>query len=102
MDICRVVDPWAGSYYVEYLTKNLADRAWDLIQEVEQLGGMTKAIETGVPKMRIEEARPVSRPASTRASRPSSVLTHTNSITKHHLTPLTSTTRQSVNHRLRV
>jgi len=55
-DICRVVDPWAGSYYVEYLTKNLADRAWSLIQEVEQLGGMTKAIETGVPKMRIEEA----------------------------------------------
>jgi methylmalonyl-CoA mutase len=55
-DICRVVDPWAGSYYVEYLTKNLADRAWSLIQEVEALGGMTKAIETGVPKMRIEEA----------------------------------------------
>jgi methylmalonyl-CoA mutase len=55
-DICRVVDPWAGSYYVEYLTKSLADRAWNLIGEVEQLGGMTKAIETGVPKMRIEEA----------------------------------------------
>ena len=55
-DICRAVDPWAGSYYVEYLTKNLADRAWGLIQEVEELGGMTKAIETGVPKMRIEEA----------------------------------------------
>ncbi len=55
-DICRVVDPWAGSYYVEYLTKSLADRAWSLIQEVEALGGMTKAIETGVPKMRIEEA----------------------------------------------
>jgi methylmalonyl-CoA mutase len=55
-DICRVVDPWAGSYYVEYLTKSLADRAWSLIQEVEELGGMTKAIETGVPKMRIEEA----------------------------------------------
>jgi methylmalonyl-CoA mutase len=55
-DICRVVDPWAGSYYVEYLTKSLAGRAWSLIQEVEELGGMTKAIETGVPKMRIEEA----------------------------------------------
>ena len=55
-DICRVVDPWGGSYYVEYLTKSLADRAWSLIQEVEELGGMTKAIETGVPKMRIEEA----------------------------------------------
>lgn len=55
-EICRVVDPWAGSYYVEYLTKSLADRAWELIQEVEELGGMTKAIETGVPKMRIEEA----------------------------------------------
>jgi len=55
-DICRVVDPWAGSYYIEYLTKSLADRAWELIQEIESLGGMTKAIETGVPKMRIEEA----------------------------------------------
>jgi methylmalonyl-CoA mutase len=54
--ICRVVDPWAGSYYVESLTKELMDRAWTLIQEVEALGGMTKAIETGLPKMRIEEA----------------------------------------------
>ncbi|GAB3172460.1 methylmalonyl-CoA mutase [Telluribacter humicola] len=55
-DITRVVDPWGGSYYVEYLTKELAERAWALIEEVEQLGGMTKAIETGLPKMRIEEA----------------------------------------------
>ena len=54
--ICKVVDPWAGSYYVESLTKELMDKAWDLIQEVEELGGMTKAIETGLPKMRIEEA----------------------------------------------
>jgi methylmalonyl-CoA mutase len=54
--ICRVVDPWAGSYYVETLTKELLEKAWTLIQEVEELGGMTKAIETGLPKMRIEEA----------------------------------------------
>jgi len=55
-DICRVVDPWGGSYYVETLTHELAQRAWKLIQEVEELGGMAKAIETGLPKMRIEEA----------------------------------------------
>ncbi len=55
-EMTRVVDPWAGSYYVEYLTKNLMDRAWELIQEVEEMGGMVKAIETGLPKMRIEEA----------------------------------------------
>ena len=54
--ITRAVDPWAGSYYVEYLTKEIAKKAWALIEEVEELGGMTKAIETGVPKMRIEEA----------------------------------------------
>ena len=54
--INRVVDPWAGSYYVESLTHELAHKAWQLIEEVEQLGGMAKAIETGVPKMRIEEA----------------------------------------------
>ncbi|HLL93683.1 MAG TPA: methylmalonyl-CoA mutase [Spirosoma sp.] len=55
-DVTRAVDPWGGSYYVEYLTKELAERAWALIDEVEQLGGMTKAIETGLPKLRIEEA----------------------------------------------
>jgi methylmalonyl-CoA mutase len=55
-DICRTVDPWGGSYYVEYLTEQLAQKAWALIEEVEALGGMAKAIETGVPKMRIEEA----------------------------------------------
>ena len=55
-NICRVVDPWAGSYYVETLTNELAHRAWKHIQEVESLGGMAKAIETGIPKMRIEEA----------------------------------------------
>ncbi len=54
--ICRAIDPWGGSYYVEYLTKELCDKAWALIEEVEALGGMTKAIETGLPKMRIEEA----------------------------------------------
>jgi methylmalonyl-CoA mutase len=55
-DITRAVDPWAGSYYVEKLTHEIAQSAWKLIEEVEELGGMAKAIETGVPKMRIEEA----------------------------------------------
>lgn len=54
--ICKSVDPWGGSYYVEYLTNEIAQKAWALIQEVEELGGMAKAIETGIPKMRIEEA----------------------------------------------
>ncbi|MEG9329119.1 heterodimeric methylmalonyl-CoA mutase large subunit precursor [Salinimicrobium catena] len=55
-NITRTVDPWAGSYYVESLTNEIAEKAWDLIMEVEDLGGMTKAIEAGIPKMRIEEA----------------------------------------------
>ncbi|MBF0575758.1 methylmalonyl-CoA mutase [Dysgonomonas sp. GY617] len=54
--ICKEIDPWGGSYYVETLTNELVHKAWDLIQEVEKLGGMAKAIETGLPKMRIEEA----------------------------------------------
>ncbi|MCK9556936.1 MAG: methylmalonyl-CoA mutase [Candidatus Cloacimonetes bacterium] len=54
--ICKVIDPWAGSYYVESLTHDLMHRAWDHIMEVESLGGMAKAIHTGLPKMRIEEA----------------------------------------------
>lgn len=54
--ITKVVDPWGGSYYVEYLTDQLAQRAWTLIQEVEEMGGMAKAIEAGLPKLRIEEA----------------------------------------------
>ena len=54
--ICKTVDPWAGSYYVESLTNEIAQNAWKLIQEVEELGGMTKAIEAGIPKLRIEEA----------------------------------------------
>lgn len=54
--ITKTVDPWAGSYYVEKLTHDIAQKAWSLIQEVETLGGMTKAIEAGIPKMRIEEA----------------------------------------------
>lgn len=54
--ITRTVDPWAGSYYVESLTNDIAEKAWKLIEEVEELGGMTKAIEAGIPKMRIEEA----------------------------------------------
>ena len=54
--ICKTVDPWAGSYYVESLTNEIAQNAWKLIEEVEELGGMTKAIESGIPKLRIEEA----------------------------------------------
>jgi methylmalonyl-CoA mutase len=54
--ITKTVDPWAGSYYVESLTHEIAQKAWKLIEEVEELGGMTKAIEAGIPKMRIEEA----------------------------------------------
>jgi len=54
--ITKTVDPWAGSYYVEKLTHDIAQKAWTLIQEVEELGGMTKAIEAGIPKIRIEEA----------------------------------------------
>ncbi len=54
--ITKTVDPWAGSYYVESLTNDIAQKAWQLIEEVEALGGMTKAIEAGIPKMRIEEA----------------------------------------------
>ncbi len=54
--ICKEIDPWAGSYYVESLTNELVHRGWELIQEVEKMGGMAKAIETGLPKMRIEEA----------------------------------------------
>lgn len=55
-NITKTVDPWAGSYYVESLTNELVHKAWELMEEVENLGGMTKAIETGIPKMRIEEA----------------------------------------------
>jgi len=54
--ICKEIDPWAGSYYVESLTNELVSKGWELIQEVESMGGMAKAIETGLPKMRIEEA----------------------------------------------
>ena len=54
--VCKEIDPWAGSYYVEKLTQQIAERAWSHIQEVEKLGGMAAAIETGIPKMRIEEA----------------------------------------------
>lgn len=55
-NITKTVDPWAGSFYVEKLTEEIAEKAWKLIEEVEELGGMTKAIEAGIPKMRIEEA----------------------------------------------
>ncbi len=55
-NVSKAIDPWAGSYYVETLTHEIAQRAWEHIQEIEELGGMAKALETGVPKMRIEEA----------------------------------------------
>ncbi len=55
-NICRAIDPWAGSYYIETLTHEIAHRAWEHIMEIEGLGGMAKAVESGVPKMRIEEA----------------------------------------------
>ncbi len=55
-DICKAIDPAGGAYYVEYLTYEIAKRAWQHIREIEELGGMAKAIETGLPKMRIEEA----------------------------------------------
>ena len=55
-ELTRVVDPWGGSYYIEKLTEEITQKAWTLIQEIEELGGMAKAIETGIPKMRIEEA----------------------------------------------
>ena len=55
-NVCRSADPWAGSYYVEALTHEIAHKAWAHIQEIEELGGMAKAIETGIPKLRIEEA----------------------------------------------
>jgi methylmalonyl-CoA mutase len=55
-NVCRSVDPWAGSYYIESLTHEIARKAWNHIEEIEKLGGMAKAIETGIPKMRIEEA----------------------------------------------
>ncbi|NTU68994.1 MAG: methylmalonyl-CoA mutase [Chlorobiaceae bacterium] len=55
-DICRAIDPWSGSYYVEELTRQLAEKAWGIIEEIEANGGMVKAIEQGIPKMQIEEA----------------------------------------------
>ena len=55
-NICKQVDPWGGSFYIESLTNDLAQKAWEHIQEIEKLGGMAAAIETGIPKMRIEEA----------------------------------------------
>ncbi|WP_462137060.1 methylmalonyl-CoA mutase [Candidatus Mycalebacterium sp.] len=55
-EVCRAIDPWGGSFYIEWLTDAIARKAWSLIEEVEKLGGMAAAIETGIPKMRIEEA----------------------------------------------
>ena len=60
-NIIKTVDPWAGSHHLEELTENIANKAWELIQEVEDLGGMTKAIEKGIPKLRIEEAATITQ-----------------------------------------
>ena len=68
--MCREIDPWAGSYYVESLTQELVRKGWELIREIENMGGMAKAIETGLPKMRIEEAAHARRRASTRVRKP--------------------------------
>jgi len=63
-----VIDPWGGSYYVEKLTYDLARRAWEHIEEVEAAGGMARAIDEGIPKLRIEEAAARTRPGSTPAA----------------------------------
>ncbi|MFB0907607.1 MAG: methylmalonyl-CoA mutase family protein, partial [Spirosomataceae bacterium] len=55
-EVTKAIDPFGGSYYVEYLTDELVKKAWELFEEVEEMGGMTKAIEAGLPKMKIEEA----------------------------------------------
>ena len=65
--ITKTVDPWAGSFHVEELTENIANKAWKLIEEVDKLGGMTKAIEKGIPKMRIEEAAAIKQAKITAA-----------------------------------
>ena len=65
--ITNVIDPWAGSYMMEKLTQDMADAAWAIIEEVEAMGGMTKAVDSGWAKLKIEAARPRSRRASTRA-----------------------------------
>jgi methylmalonyl-CoA mutase len=64
-DITRAVDPWAGSYYVEYLTDRLTKRAWELIEEVEELGGMAKLLRKAYPSCALKRLQPASRPAST-------------------------------------
>ena len=78
----RVVDPWGGSLLRRALTHELADGPASIIAEVEELGGMAKAIEAGMPKLRIEEARRARRPASTRGSRRSSASTSTSSTSR--------------------
>lgn len=64
-NMTKVIDPWGGSYYVETLTNELMEKAWTLIEEIEELGGMAKAIETGLPKMKIEEAAAKNKRKST-------------------------------------
>ena len=70
--VCKEIDPWAGSYYVEKLTQQIAERAWSHIQEVEKLGGMAAAIETGIPRCVSRKLPPAPRPVSTRVRRRSS------------------------------
>jgi methylmalonyl-CoA mutase len=95
-----VLDPWGGSYYVEALTNELMKRAWGHIQEVESLGGMAKAIESGLPKMRIEEAAARrNRRISTPARKPSSASTSTGCPRKTRSKSWKSTIRRCVNRR---
>ena len=76
--ICKSIDPWGGSYYVESLTQELVEKAWTHIQEIEKLGGMAAAIESGIPKLRIEEAAALVRKlVLTVANKPSWVRTNT-------------------------
>ncbi len=74
--VCKSIDPWGGSYYVESLTQELVEKAWAHIQEIENLGGMAKAIESGIPKLRIEEAAHVRKLVLTVALKPSWVRTN--------------------------
>ena len=95
--ITKVVDPWAGSYYVESLTHELMHKAWHHIQEIEALGGMAKAIETGMPKMRIEEAAARRQARSIPAAKRSSASTSTGSPRKSRSTCWKWTTRRCAN-----
>ncbi len=100
-NVCRSIDPWAGSYYIESLTNDLAHRAWKHIEEVEKLGGMAKAIESGIPKCVSKRLQHAPRLASTAETRQSLVSTSTASKRKIRLTSLQLTTPQLESSRYR-